>query len=432
MMGRLRPELTYLLRAFLFLGPACSQAASRPASKPATPSPSPARKVSQSSPTATAEPVTVISTPASPPASANDGAPTLALRVPTDPPPKVDTSIASVSLDNIYFYTFDGGSIRLSRASDVAIERLRDRIKPIYLPNYEPVEGGYWLAESDLVIGYAADNGEAFAYSLKILNFHEIVHDIIDGIPVLVSYCPLCASSVVYSRELDGAVHTFGNTSALYESDMVMFDHETGSYWFQVLGEAIVGALTGQRLETLPSTTATWGQWKGMHPETRVLSRDLGLLGGNPYARDLFVGYDRRVNREQFAFPVDKDRLDDRLRAGDRVLAIQVGETHKAYPLIDTEDKVVNDEVGGEKVVVIARVVGPTASAYLSTLGGQTFTFNLNDGVVEDVETGTKWDDGGHAISGPMVGAQLTRVPSRTSFWFSVVGALPDIELHTP
>ena len=124
-----------------------------------------------------------------------------------------------------------------------------------------------------------------------------------------------------------------------------------------------------------------------MHPETRVLSRDLGLLGGNPYARDLFVGYDRRVNREQFAFPVDKDRLDDRLRAGDRVLAIQVGETHKAYPLIDTEDKVVNDEVGGEKVVVIARVVGPTASAYLSTSGGQTFTFNLNDGVVEDVET---------------------------------------------
>ena len=83
-------------------------------------------------------------------------------------------------------------------------------------------------------------------------------------------------------------------------------------------------------------------------------------------------------------------------------------------------------------MVVIARVVGPTASAYLSTVGGQTFNFNLNDRVVEDVETGTKWDDGGRAISGPMVGAQLTRVPSRTSFWFSVVGALPDIALHVP
>ena len=430
MIGCLRSKLSYLLMGFLFLGLACSQATSRPTSEPATATPpsAPTIETSQSSPTA-------ILTPEPSPTAATGDEPELTLRVPTGQPPNVDTSIASVSLDDIYFDTFDGGSIRLSKASDGAIERLRDRIKPIYLPKYEPVEGGDWLGENDLVIGYVAESGEGFAYPIKILNLHEIVNDIIDGIPVLVSYCPLCASGVVYNRELDGVVHTFGNTSALYESDMVMFDHETGSYWFQVLGEAIVGTLTGKRLEMISSTTTTWDQWRELHPATRVLSRDLGLLSsfsGSPYDRDPFIGYDQRVSREQFAFPVDKDRLDARLRAGDRVLAIQVGEAHKAYPLNDTGDRVVNDEVGGEEVVVIARAHGPTASAYLSTVDGQTLSFTLSDGVVEDIETGSRWDDGGRAVSGPMSGTQLKRVPSRTSFWFSVVGALPNIELHAP
>ena len=167
-------------------------------------------------------------------------------QTPSGPPPKVDTSIASVPLENVVFDTFNGGFIRLSEASDSAIDGLRDRIKPVYEPRYDGVEGGNWLQDDDLVIGYISETG-AFAYPVKILNLHEIVNDVIDGVPVLVSYCPLCASGVVYSRELDGRVMVFGNTSALYESDLVMYDHQTGSYWFQVIGEAIVGPLTGNR-----------------------------------------------------------------------------------------------------------------------------------------------------------------------------------------
>ena len=90
------------------------------------------------------------------------------------------------------------------------------------------------------MIGFVSKT-ETFAYPVKILNLHEIVNDAIDGAPVLVSYCPLCASGVVYSRKLDGQVLIFGNTSALFEPDLVMYDHQTGSYWFQVIGEAIVG-----------------------------------------------------------------------------------------------------------------------------------------------------------------------------------------------
>ena len=94
------------------------------------------------------------------------------------------------------------------------------------------------MRDTDLVLGYVGpESGSAFAYPVKMLNLHEIVNDVIDGRPVLISYCPLCASGAVYDRELAGEVLLFGNTSALYQSDLVMYDHQSGSYWFQVLGE---------------------------------------------------------------------------------------------------------------------------------------------------------------------------------------------------
>ena len=343
----------------------------------------------------------------------------------------MDTGTASVSLDDVLFDTFRGGYIPLSRATGEVVETLRDAIKPIYEPRYDGVEGGDWLDGDDAVIGYASESG-AYAYPVKILNLHEIVNDFIDGVPVLVSYCPLCASAVVYDRTLDGQVLLFGNTSALYESDMVMYDHETGSYWFQVLGEAIVGPLTGKRLTMLPSMTTRWDEWKRLHPDTLVLSRNLGLLSGrSAYDRDPFASYDQSVNRGRFAFPVSEDKLDARLRPGDRVIALQVGDSHRAYELLD-EDWLVNGEVGGEGVVVVGRGDGPAAAAYFSEAEGQALSFRLVDGAVEDAETGSVWDDSGIAVSGPLAGTRLTAVPSRTSFWFSIVGALPGIELHRP
>lgn len=181
--------------------------------------------------------------------------------------------------------------------------------------------------------------------------------------------------------------------------------------------------------------TVPWGDWKRQHPGTRVLTRDLGLLDGvtgNPYDRDPFAGYAERVNQGLFVFPVSVEKLDGRLRPGERVMAIQVGESHKAYALATGPDWLLNDTVGGEGVVVIGRAGGPAAVAYYSTVDGRTLRFTLNGGRVKDVETGSEWDGGGRAVSGPMAGRELTAVPSRTSLWFSLVGALPGIELHTP
>ena len=370
------------------------------------------------------------------PTPASEVRPHPTLGKPSGPPPRLDTSVASVPLEDILFDTFDGGALPLSKASDRDIERLRDRIRPIYVPTYDDVAGGDWLSDGDRVIGYVSGDGAAFAYPLKILNSHEIVNDVIDGVYVLVSYCPLCGSGLVNDRVLDGQLLVFGNTSALYQSDMVMFDHQTGSYWFQVASEAVVGPLTGKRMTLLPSMTTTWAQWKELYPETRVLSIDQGFfpisLIGNPYARDPFAGYGKSLGRGRFAWPVSEERLDPRLRQGDVVLAVQVGDSHKAYPLTDRPDEVINDEVAGERVVVIVRSAGPSGTAYFSEVDGQALTFSLVEGLLKDAQTGSTWDDAGRVTSGPMAGAQLAPVPSRTAFWFSLTLSLPDLELYVP
>ena len=360
----------------------------------------------------------------------------LAPYTPDQRPPRVNTSIASVPLDEIVFNTVSvlGEWVSLAHLSPSIIEQVRDSIKPIYEPKYEDVEGGDWLSDEDLVIGYSSPSG-AYAYPVRILNFHEIVNDVVDGLPVLVTYCPLCASGVVYGRRVDGRILLFGNTHALHQSDTVMYDHQTGSYWYQVLGEAIVGPLTGQRLKLLPSVTITWAQWKEQHPKSRVLSRDQGLLStvdGDPYADDPFAGYDQSINRGQFETPVSPKVVDDRLRPGDRALVVEVGGTSKAYALLSASDWLVSDLVGGKSVLVIGTAKGPAAAAYYSSVDGRPLTFRLGEDSIEDLETGSVWDFSGLALSGPLKGTRLAPVPSRTGFWFSLAGALPGIELYVP
>ena len=271
-----------------------------------------------------------------------------------------------------------------------------------------------------------------------MLNLHEIVNDVIDGVPVLVSYCPLCASGVVYSRVLGERELVFGNTSALYESDLVMFDWETGSYWHQVIGEAIVGTLTDQRLTVLPSRMTTWSQWKALHPDTRVLSKNLnllrgGLFGGNPYERDPFVGYDERVNSGGFAFPVSPSKLDDRLRPGESVLAVEVDGVHVAFPIPTDRPTLINGTVSGRAIVVLTEPTAPGGVAFFADVDGRTLTFEAGDDeAIRDIETASVWDGAGRATTGVLAGTALVPVPSRTSFWFSVVGAVPDIELRIP
>ncbi|MCI0844124.1 MAG: DUF3179 domain-containing protein [Chloroflexi bacterium] len=353
--------------------------------------------------------------------------------------PDVDTSIHSVPLEDILFDTFGTTSARfvpLSEISDELQTDLRDAIVPVDLPVYGGADALPWLEDDDLVLGYESGD-EAFAYPINILNFHEIVNDVIGGDPVLITYCPLCVSGVVFSREVDGQTLTFGNTSALYQSDLVMYDHQTGSYWFQVAGEAVVGTMTGSHLDPLPSATMPWGRWKALHPDTLLLTGVEGgletLFARSSYGNGFGSGYQEIVNSEQFAFPVDKEKLDGRLPAGEIVLTVETGGAMTAFPLGMIGDGAVNAEVGGEAIVVFTEAGGLSVAAFSRTLDGQTLSFDFQgNGIFTDRETGSTWDFAGRAEGGPLAGSRLERMSTRRSFWFAVAISFPGVKIHTP
>jgi hypothetical protein len=352
------------------------------------------------------------------------------------PPPDLDRSIHSVEMSDIHFDRFDGSSTRLSSASNELIERLRDAIKPIYRANYVDPGTDDWLEANDLVVGYVGhESGQAFAYPLKFLNFHELVNDEIDGIPLIITYCPLCGSGVVFDRRIDDQTLVFGNTSALYNSDLVMFDHQTGSYWFQTGGEAVVGTLTGSRLEPLPSSVMGWGDWLELHPNTRVLSREQGL-GTRPsqYLNDPFSTYADFINggEDRYPFPVDGELINEALRPAEIVLAVEVDGVERAYPPGRVGDAAVNDQIGDKPVVVLSRGTSQSATVFSPVLeaDARLLEFEFSDGEFRDLQTGSIWNFGGLATAGELEGAKLNPLPSRRAFWFSISISNPEIDIY--
>lgn len=352
--------------------------------------------------------------------------------------PDLDRSIHSVPLEDILFDTFGTTKARFVPLSEISKELqtdLRDAIIPVDRPVYGGPESLPWLTDDHLIMGYESGD-EAFAYPITILNLHEMVNDTIGGVPLLVTYCPLCFSGVIFSREVDGETLTFGNTSALYQSDLVMYDHQTGSYWFQVAGEAVVGTLTGSRLRPLPSATMPWGEWKALHPNSRLITGTEGLetiFAVSQYASGFSGGYQDRINNNQFAFPVDQAKLDGRLSSGEIVLTVETGGGITAFPLGAIGDGAVNAEVGGEPIVVFTTSAGRSVGAFSRTTDGQTLTFDYQeDGRFTDRETGSVWDFAGRAQEGPLTGARLDRVSTRRSFWFAVAISFPGVEIHMP
>jgi hypothetical protein len=345
--------------------------------------------------------------------------------------PQVDTSKHNVPPEEVYFDTFRpvNRAVSLDRATPELIRSLLDAIPPIYNPVFETAESAdRWIGDTDLVLGFAS-GGEAYAYPINILNFHEMVRHEVDGIPVLATFCPLCRSGIVYDSTVQGEALLFGNTSALYESDMVMVDHKTGSYWMQVSGESIVGPLTGERLRPLPSQTTTWGLWKEQHPHTFSLSRNTGY--SRDYNRNPFTGFGEQLNTTgRFAFPVSEKGRDGRLDPGEVVFGVQIDGIQRAYPIARIGDGVVNDVVGETAITIFSRAEGSTGAVFSPNVNGRNLTFEFVDGSIRDRETGSNWSFSGEAITGELRGMQLEALASRSTFWFALAAAFPGVEIY--
>lgn len=180
----------------------------------------------------------------------------------------------------------------------------KDGIPAIDDPIFAPVDE-VDLADREAVITFATAD-EARAYPLRILIWHEIVNDIVAGIPVAVTYCPLCNTGIVFDRRLaDGRVLDFGTTGKLRHSDLVMYDRQTESWWQQFAGEAIVGTLAGTRLRMLPARLESFGRFRARQAQGRVLVPGDPHL--RPYGRNPYPGYDRSATPFLYDGPLPAD-----------------------------------------------------------------------------------------------------------------------------
>jgi hypothetical protein len=341
--------------------------------------------------------------------------------------PDVDTGTASVALEDVVFDTFGGGPLTLASSTPQDRIALLDAIPPIDDPDYIDPATDPWLLPDDAILGYVDESGQAFANPHKILALHEIVNVILDNQAVLISYCPLCDSGVVFSRVIESqgqAVELrFSNTSALFDNDLVMVDRQTGSYWFQVAGRSIVGSLTDTELTVLTSTTMTWSQWQELHPGTLVLTRDLSF--NRDYSQDRFAGYADRVDQGLIPFPVAEGVLEDtRLTPATRVVLVDGATDAVAVPVTE-ERSVTTFDVDGQPVVVLSNT--GAGAAFSGLLDGALLELTPSPAGFVDRATGIAFDLAGRDVGGS--DTRLVQVPSRSSFWFAVVAAFPDVTI---
>jgi len=310
-----------------------------------------------------------------------------------------------------------------------------DGIPPIDDPKFVPVAGIDFLAENEPVMAVDV-GGDARAYPVQILIWHEIVNDTVGGVPLAVTYCPLCNSAVAYDRRVDGRVMSFGTSGLLWNSALVMYDRQTETLWSHFNGEAIVGMLTGTELETFPVATVPWGLWRDAHPDGLVLSRDTGFdrnYGSNPYP-----GYDD-ITSEPFLF---EGEVDGRFTAMTRVVGVEREADALAVPLVLLREQgVVPVTVAGQELTVWwapgtvsaldegAIVDGDDIGAtgvFVPVVDGTALTFTSSGGDFVDDQTGSAWNLLGMAVGGPLVGRQLEPVVHVDTFWFAWSAFQPD------
>jgi hypothetical protein len=303
-----------------------------------------------------------------------------------------------------------------------------DGIPALADANFERADTVNWLIGEEPVLSLTL-GGETRAYPVQIMIFHEIANDTVGGVPVAVTYCPLCNSAIAFDRRVAGRVVTFGTSGKLLYSNLVMYDRQTRSLWPQLAGQAVAGVLTGTRLDAYPVQTVAWQDWLKANPHAWVLSQQTGYdrsYGFNPYS-----GYDRPDSK-----PFDLNGpADPRLPPKTRIVAL-TGTTEPSAVTLDTliRRRVVPLHASGLDVVVWAlpglrsaldlpdleagRTIAATG-AFEPRWHGLLLHFTARGSGFVDAETRSHWNILGRAVSGPAAGAQLPRVHYLDTFWFA-------------
>ena len=299
-----------------------------------------------------------------------------------------------------------------------------DGIPPLESPaQLRPEQAADWINDSDEVIGIEI-NGDARAYPIRIIAWHEMVNDTIGGVPVSLAYCTLCGSAILYHGRLGAEVYRFGTSGLLYRSNKLMYDRTTRTLWNQFSGQPAWGPLVDQgiRLEILPVVLTTWGDWHARHPDSTVLSLDTGFAR-NYGPGVAYAEYNSSPNT-WFNVPI----RDERLAAKDHVYVVRVEESLTAYPTALLASRtLVEDEVGGLAIVVVATANGKGGRSYAAG----DVRFALADpaaNTLTDTDGGV-WRIREDSLQGPR-GKTLPRVSGHNAFWFALLNQTTNAKLY--
>ncbi|MCP5062504.1 MAG: DUF3179 domain-containing protein [Ignavibacteriae bacterium] len=317
----------------------------------------------------------------------------------------------------------------------------KDGIPAIVNPKFTTIlVASEWLAENEPVI-YVKIDGIAKAYPLQILMFHEIVNDKIGDVPVLVSFCPLCYSGIVYNRTLNGLDVNFGVSGLLRNSDLVMYDQLSESFWQQFTGEAIVGEMLGQKLDVIQSQIISFKDFALSNPNGIVLSKETCFE--RPYGKNPYVGYDY----ESTIPLLFRGKKDNRLSQNEKVIGIRLDDFSKAYPYsITSEQNIIYDKIDDMKIVIFhlpgtassmddrlikdSKDVGATG-VFIPQIGSLELTFYFADEKLIDKQTKSIWNITGKSISGKLKGKQLNPIPHGDYFAFAWLAFRPNSLIYT-
>jgi hypothetical protein len=282
----------------------------------------------------------------------------------------------------------------------------KDGIPSIDTPRFERLNDGAasgWanrIGDVEPVISLTI-RGDARAYPLSVLIWHEIVNDIVGGTPVTVTYCPLCNASLVFERMVENRILDFGTTGKLRNADLVMYDRQTESWWQQFGGDSIVGVMSGKRLHLVPSRLESFGRFRQRFPNGQV------LVPNNPLARNYgtnpYVGYDASGQRP---FLYDGS-LPDGIDPMERVIAVETRPGHHeawSVPLLRERGTIESGDI------------------VLRWEAGQTSAL--------DKRTITGGRDVGNVVVQRPQGGQLSDIPYDVTFAFAFHAFRPSSPIH--
>ncbi len=308
----------------------------------------------------------------------------------------------------------------------------KDGIPALTNPSFVSPAAAAYLSSTSRVLIYK-NGDDVRIYPHAILDWHEIINDAVSGTKITISYCPLTGSGIGYSGlvENQGSLQetTFGVSGMLYNTNLILYDRLTDSYWSQMRMQCVGGKLKGQNPVFIPLLETSFASAKQMFPDAKVISSNTSIYSESQYRRYPYGDY--RTNNNNLIFPVSPD--DNRLPRKERVLGI-VSETIKRvyqFKNFSNSIQVINDDLSGIPVVIAGSKSFDFISAFRrpsASVTMQQTSFAL-PAVMED-SNGNVYSVFGEVMRGPAQGTRLETVTSFTAFWFSFGAFYPGIEIY--